>query len=127
MSDLRPKGVMAKIGGQERNLLFTINVIDEIQERCNMPLFDAVKYVAAAADGRMDHDTLQNFRTVVTVLLNAGKEDGPTEKEVGDMIDLGNYSTVALLVLEAYGISIPDPDEIDEDEEEGDPNPETGR
>ena len=31
MSDLRPAGVNAKIGEEEHNLLFTLNVIDAVQ------------------------------------------------------------------------------------------------
>lgn len=130
MSDLRPNGVEIEIGGQKRKLLFTINAIDEIQEKCNMPLYDAVKNVARAADGKTDHDTLQNFRSVITILLNDGEEEALTEKAVGEMIDIGNYSRVAWLVLEAYGISMPDPDEADdeeEDEEDEAPNAGTGR
>ena len=126
MSDLKPHGVDVEIGEQKRNLLFTINAIDNIQERCNMPLFDAVKYVAKAADGGMDHDTIQIFRAVVSILLNDGDDGELTEKEVGRMINIGNYSKVALLVLKAYGVSIPDPDG-DEDDEDEDPKAGTGQ
>lgn len=129
MSDLRPKGVEIEIGGQKRTLLFTINAIDEIQEKCNMPLLDAMKYVAQAADGETDHDTVQNFRAIITVLLNDENSGSLTEKEVGRMIDIGNYSSVAWTVLNAYGISNPDPDEEDDEEDEEDeaPNVETGQ
>lgn len=120
MSDLRPRGIAVEIGGQEYKLLFTINAIDEIQEKCNLPLFDAVKYVAQAADGKMDHDTIQNFRTIVTILLNDGTGEELTEEEVGRLLSLENYIKTAWDVLKAYGISIPDPDEDDDFEEDDD-------
>lgn len=127
MSDLRPRGVEIEIGGQKRTFLFTINAIDQIQEKCNAPLFDAVKYAAQVVDGEMDHDTIQNFRTIVTILLNDENDGELTEKEVGRMLDLGNYRKVAYAVLRAYGVSLPDPDEDDDFEDDEDPKVETGQ
>lgn len=130
MSDLRPQGVEIELGGQKRNLLFTLNVIDDIQERCNMPLIDAVRKVGEVIDNNaQDHDAIAAFRTVVTSLLNGSGGEPVTDSEVGRMIHVGNYKLVAWKVLEAYGISIPDPDEDDEDDEDEneDPNPETGQ
>lgn len=130
MSDLKPCGVKCVIGGQERNLLFTINAIDSIQEKCNMPLFDAIKYIAMAADGNTEHDTLVQYRAIVTVLLNDENDGSLTEKEVGKMITIENYRAIAENVLSAFGISIPDPDEsddMDDDVEKDLPNVETGQ
>lgn len=130
MSDLRPKGIKVALGGQERRLLFSINAIDGIQEKCNMPLYDAMKYIARAADGKKDHDTLVQYRTVTTVLLNEENDGSLTEKEVGKMITLENYQDIAQNILLAYGIAIPDPDEgddMDDDEEDDHPNAETGQ
>ena len=128
MSDLRPKGVEIELGGQKRNLLFTINAIDEIQARCNMPLIDVMQYAAKAADGKMDHETLDYFRAVVTTLVNDADGEQHSEKEVGRFLTLENYRPVAWKVLEAYGRSMPDPDEDEEndEEEDGDENPKAG-
>lgn len=125
MSDLRPKGVEIELGGQKRNLLFTINAIDEIQERCNMPLIDVMQYAAKAADGKMDHETLDYFRAVVTALVNDADGERHSEKEIGRFLTLDNYRPVAWKVLEAYGLSMPDPDEDDE-EEDVDESPKAG-
>ena len=130
MSDLRQQGVEIELGGQKRNLLFTLNAIDDIQERCNMPLIDAVRKVGEVIDNNaQDHDAITVFRAVVTSLLNGSDGEPVTDSEVGRMIHVGNYKLVAWKVLEAYGISIPDPDEDDEDDEEEneDPNPGTGQ
>ncbi len=127
MSDLRPHGVEIELGGQKRNLLFTINAIDEIQAKCNLPLMDAVKYVAQAADGIMDYDTIDRMRSITAALLNSECHGELKEAEVGELLTLGNYRQMAWAILEAYGISMPDPDEEDEDPEETDPNQETGQ
>lgn len=130
MSDLKPKGIKVELGGQERKILFTINAIDEIQTRCNQALFDAVKFVAGAADGATDADTLKNFRLILTILLNSNNTEEVTEQEVGDWVTLGNYRHIAWAILKAYGFSLPDPDEDDvaeEEEEDTDPNVETGQ
>lgn len=130
MSDLRPNGIKVEIGGQERNLLFTINVIDEIQASCNMPLFDAIGIIAGAAGGETDHETLTVYRFMLTALLNRVSDTPLTEKEVGEMVDWLHYGKIAAAMLEAYGISMPERDEDDlEDDapEDKDPNRETGQ
>lgn len=128
MSDLNPKGIPVELGGQERNLLFTINAIDEVQEALNMPLFDAIQYAADAADNKLDHETITGFRTLVTVLLNCGQKEKVTEEEVGQMLTLPKYHEMAWKVLEAFGVSIPEPQDDEEDEtEEEAPNAQTGR
>lgn len=128
MSDLNPHGVKIEIGGRERSLLFTLNVVDDIQDRCNMPLFDAVKGVAEfISHNAGDRESNNTFRNVLTALINGEPGAEPvSEKEVGDMVYLGNHTQIASAILEAYGISVPDPDE-DEDEEDEDPNVETGQ
>lgn len=130
MSDLRPQGVEVEIGGQKRSFLFTINVIDEIQEKCNLPLIDAMKRIVDFIDKNAeDHEAITVFKNVVAALLNGdGSEEKLEVDEVGRLIHLGNYKMVAWKVLEAYGVSIPDPDDRDEeDDEDEDPNLETGQ
>lgn len=119
MSDLRPEGVPVELGGQERHFLFTINAIDEIQTQCNREFFETIDYAAAAANGKMDHETLVCFRSIVTVLVNDESGEHLTEKEVGRMLTLHNYCIIARKVLEAFGVSIPEPDE-DKDEDDDD-------
>lgn len=127
MSDLRPEGVKVEIGGQERKLLFTINAVEQIQDKCNLPLYDAMQYVVEAVGGKTDKDTIHNFKTIVMVLLNDEKDGNLTEKEVGAMLHMGNYRKVARTVLEAFGLHIPEPDEDDEEDEDEDPKAETGQ
>ena len=129
MSDLRPEGIRAEIAGQERNLLLNINAIDQIQAKCNMPLYDAIGVIAEAADGNTERETLLVYRAVLAALLEAGGEQ-VTEEEAGNMVTFSEYGKIAWKMLEAYGIFMPEPEESEEDEEDQedeDPNRETGR
>ena len=124
MSDLRPEGVKVKVGEQEYSFLLTINKIDEIQSRCNMPLSDAVELIAAAADGETGGKILKVYRSVLSILM------GVQEQEAGEKVTFADYQRIAWAMLAAYGISMPEPDDEDEDEEEdGEPSPnlQTGR
>lgn len=123
MSDLRPEGVKVKIGGQEYKFLLTINKIDEIQTRCNMPLSDAVELIAAAADGETEGKTLNVYRSVLSILMDV------PEQEAGEKVTLADYRRVAWAMLAAYGISMPEPDDEEDEEEDEEPSPnlQTGR
>lgn len=123
MSDLRPEGVKVKIGGQEYKFLLTINKIDEIQTRCNMPLSDAVELIAAAADGETEGKTLKVYRSVLSILMDV------PEQEAGEKVTFADYQRVAWAMLAAYGISMPEPDDEEDEEEDEEPSPnlQTGR
>lgn len=123
MSDLRPEGVKVKIGGREYKFLLTINKIDEIQTRCNMPLSDAVELIAAAADGETEGKTLKVYRSVLSILMDV------PEQEAGEKVTFADYQRVAWAMLAAYGISMPEPDDEEDEEEDEEPSPnlQTGR
>lgn len=116
MSDLNPKGIIAMIDGGERKLLFSINAIDEIQDRLNLPFLDAVEHIAHVADRSTDKEDLQVFKVMLSVLT------GMDEKQIGDTVEYRELSKIAWKLLEAYGISMPEPseDEDDEDDDEDD-------
>jgi hypothetical protein len=123
MSDLRPRGIEVELSGQKRELLFTINKIDEIQSEMSLPIFDAMEAVVGAADGDLSKETLDGFKKILSILLT-NEEETITEDEVGEMVEIRNIRTVAWLVLNAFGISNP---EQDEDEEDDDPKVQTGQ
>ena len=121
MSDLNPRGVEVVIGGEERKLLFTINAIDEIQDRLNMPFLDTIGRIAAVADGSLKKEDLQAYKVILSILVST-KDKTITDREIGDLIEYSKIRFIAWKVLEAYGISMPEPDEDEEDEDdEGDP------
>lgn len=116
MSDLKPKGIPINLGDEEHHLLFTLNAIDDIQERFNEPVGDAVDQLT---DKEMSVEAL---RGLVTVLINDDirrknhknhtTKPELTEEEVGWMINMGNLFEVNMAVLQAYAGSLPEPDEF---------------
>lgn len=121
MSDLNPRGVKVVVGGEEHELLFTVNVIDEIQGTIGKPLFDVMGEVSRAVYTLDDLDALHSFEAVLAILVN---EDGGhvTPKELAKKIMWNEVSGLARSMVEAFGISLPEPD--DEDEEDEDPEDE---
>lgn len=125
MSDLRPRGVPVMVEGVERHFLFTLNVIDEIQDHYDLPLLEALNYLT---NERTKNKAL---KYIVVALLNdeaerekaAGKEPLKeyTEQEIGWIIDEDNHGEYLVAILQAYGVSLPEPDG------ESDPNQLSGR
>ncbi len=116
MSDLRPRGTPVAIDGEERHLLFTLNAIDEIQDHFDAPMSDVWDKLT---DKRESEKTI---RYLVCTLLNDeaareqrnGKElKSYTEEEVGWAITIGNVNEIMMALLDAYGLSLPEPDEDD--------------
>ena len=114
------------MNGEERHFLFTLNMIDQIEEKYDKPLMEVLEDVANdTGNGHL-------MRDIVVILLNDEAERNKrmkasveystvTEADVGDMIGLDNYYEVMKALLKAYGISMP---EVDEDEN---PNQKSGQ
>lgn len=120
MSDLKPKGVPLILGEEERHLLFTLNVVDEIQDHYGCALEEVMDRLT---DKKESSKTL---RYLVMALLNdeeerSGKEGRKayTEKEVGWLITQDNVIDVTVAVLKAYGLSLPEPDGYESPNAEG--------
>ncbi|WP_034379168.1 hypothetical protein [Dehalobacter sp. UNSWDHB] len=107
---------------KERHLLFSLNAIDEMQDRFGG--FDRLDEVLAGKE------SIKNLRWLLTLLLNEGKDDGDaelTEKEVGRMIHTGNFNEVKSAIFKAFSLgnsgttepSATAPDDEEEDDEEG--------
>lgn len=119
MGDLNPQGVPLVLGGEERHLLFTLNAIDEIQSTFGMPLEDAMNRLT-------ERETADStLKSIVRILANDEVErlsykggecslKPLDEKEAGWLLTNRNMRDAFLAVLEAYGGSLPEPDE-DED------------
>lgn len=107
---------------KERHLLFSLNVIDEMQDKFGS--FDKLDEVLKGKD------SIKNLRWLLTLLVNegAGDDEEPlTEKEVGKLIHTGNFNEVKLSIFKAFsfgnrGTTEPKPaneSEEEDDEEEG--------
>lgn len=113
MSDLKPKGVPLTLDGEERHLLFTLNVVDEVQEHYDCALEEVIDRLTDKKE------SAKTLRYLTMVLLNDEAErahqEGQktyTEKEVGWLITQDNVLEVTVAVLKAYGLSLPEPDEF---------------
>lgn len=84
---------------KERHLLFSLNVIDELQDRFGG--FDRLDEVLKGKD------SIKNLRWLLTLLLNEGADEGEeelTEKAVGRMIHTGNFGEVKTAIFRAFAI-----------------------
>lgn len=115
---------------RERHLLFSLNAIDEMQDRFGG--FDRLDQVLSGKD------SIKNLRWLLTLLLNEGADDGEeelTEKQVGKLIHTGNFLEVKNAIFKAFslgnsGTTEPhenDDDEEDDGEEDGGKNAEAGK
>lgn len=128
MSDMKPRGTPITLGREERHFLFTLNLIDQLEDKYGKTMQSIIEDMTAEnADRHM-------LRDVVTMLLNneaarSRRQDDTsqelrevTEEEVGDMIDLDNYYIVLRAILQAYGISLPEPEDADPNTQSGQTN-----
>ena len=104
---------------KERHLLFSLNAIDEMQDKFGG--FDRLDTVLSGKD------SIKNLRWLLTVLLNEGAEDDEeplTEKQVGKLIHTGNFAEVKTAIFKSFtlgntGTTEP-PEREEEDDEEDD-------
>ncbi len=102
---------------KERHLLFSLNAIDEMQDKFGG--FDRLDTVLSGKD------SIKNLRWLLTVLLNEGAADDEeplTEKQVGKLIHTGNFADVKAAIFKSFSMGnngTPEPPERDgEDDEE---------
>lgn len=112
---------------KERHLLFSLNAIDEMQDKFGG--FDRLDTVLSGKD------SIKNLRWLLTVLLNEGAEDDEeplTEKQVGKLIHTGNFAEVKTAIFKAFSMGnngTPEPPEQDgkDDEEDIEKNMTAGK
>ena len=101
---------------KERHLLFSLNVIDEMQDT-----FGGFDKLDKALSGKA---SVKNLRWLLTLLLNEGADDGDeelTEKQVGKLIHTGNFADVKAAIFKSFSMGnngTPEPPERDEEEED---------
>ena len=103
---------------KERHLLFSLNAIDEMQDKFGG--FDRLDTVLSGKD------SIKNLRWLLTMLLNEGAADDEeplTEKQVGKLIHTGNFAEVKTAIFKAFSMGnngTPEPPEQDGDHDEED-------
>ena len=102
---------------KERHLLFSLNAIDEMQDKFGG--FDRLDTVLSGKD------SIKNLRWLLTVLLNEGAEDDEeplTEKQVGKLIHTGNFLEVKSSIFKAFSMGnngTAEPPARDDEEDDG--------
>lgn len=140
MRELRPEGVEIEFGGREYRLLFTLNVVDEIQEHYDSGMFLVLKRLFPTKEteetenefDRKRRDSDRVLRYILTTLINEDidmqnedcdeKHPHVDERYVGRRITGRNKVRIVEAVIQAFvGES-----GNETEEETEDPNMESG-
>lgn len=101
MSAIKDGRFPIEIGGQERHLLFSLNALDEIQDK-----FGGYDKLAEVFN-QDNKDWIKNTKWLLALLINEGAEEGETEvteKQVGRWIHTGNIVEVQREMLKAFRV-----------------------
>lgn len=114
MSELKPKGSRIMFDGEERELLFTLSAVEQLQEETDLPL-------DALMQQFLQEDTERMLLVILRILLNDEAERKKyfenkelpryEEKEMGWLVTTSNVVEYITAILEAYGISMPKAEE----------------
>lgn len=99
MSAIKDGRLPIELGGVTRHFLFSLNAIDEMQDKFGG--FEVLDTVLYGKDG------IKNMRWLITMLLNEGKDDDEaelTEREVGKMIHTGNLPDIRAAIFRAFSM-----------------------
>lgn len=101
MSAIKDGRYPIEIGGQERHLLFSLNALDEIQDK-----FGGYDKLAEVFN-QDNKDWIKNTKWLLALLINEGAEEGEpevTEKQVGRWIHTGNIVEVQREMMKAFSV-----------------------
>lgn len=117
MSAIKDGRYPIEVGGQKRHLLFSLNALDEIQDKFGG--YDKLGEVF----NQDNKDWIKNTRWLLALLINEGAEEGEqevTEKQVGRWIHTGNIVEVQSAILKAFAVGTTGNNETDNKEPGGD-------
>jgi hypothetical protein len=103
---------------KERHLLFSLNVLDEMQDK-----FGGYDKLAEALQGK---DTFKNVKWLLTRLINEGAEDDAEEVSeawTGKHIHAGNLQSVLNTIFAAFNMGVsgkPEPEQIEDEPDDAD-------
>ena len=101
MSAIKDGRYPVEIGDKTYHLLFSLNALDEIQEKFGG--YDKLTELF----NQDNPDWIKNTKWLFTLLLNEGATDDEpelTEKQVGKMIHTGNIMEIQSAMLKAFSI-----------------------
>lgn len=103
MSAIKDGRLPVELNGKEFYLLFSLNALDEMQER-----FGGYDKLDKAFD-RNNPDMIKDMRWLLTLIINEGLEEGEqplTEKQVGKLIHIGNLNQIKDAIFSAFAYSV---------------------
>lgn len=101
MSVIKDGRYPVEIGGKTYHLLFSLNALDELQDK-----FGGYDKLAEAMS-QDNKDWIKNTKWLLALLMNEGKEEGEpeiTERQVGRMIHTGNITEIQEAMLKAFSV-----------------------
>lgn len=101
MSAIKDGRYAIEVGGRERHLLFSLNALDEIQDK-----FGGYDKLAEVFN-QDNKDWIKNTKWLLALLINEGAEEGEpevTEKQVGRWIHTGNIIEVQTKMMKAFSV-----------------------
>lgn len=114
MSDLRPKGLpLTLLDGVERDVLFTLAVVDEVQDHYSQPVG---KVMAMLTDPMEVYDTL-SFLALALIndsIRRDGRKDFMKMEELKELVDVPMARALIRTIMRAYGYALPESDEEDD-------------
>ena len=108
MSDLKPKPVLIELGGKEFGLLFSLNAIDDIQERFDIPISELGDFM------RDERTAIRAVRTLLTILINEWIDDAENDEKhvderwVGRKITVDRIGELKDAIYSSFADSLPD-------------------
>lgn len=123
MSAIRDGRFPVELGGKEYHLLFSLNALDEMQDR-----FGGYDKLDKAFD-QSNPNMIKDLRWLLTLVINEGLEEGETElteKQVGRLIHVGNLPQIKDAIFNAFVYSANGGEEKNEDAEETNADSEEG-
>lgn len=88
-----------ELGGKEYNLLFSLNALDEMQDR-----FGGYDKLDTAFDSS-NPNMIKDLRWLLTLVINEGLNEGEselTERQVGKLIHIGNLPQIKDAIFAAF-------------------------
>lgn len=101
MSVIKDGRYPVEIGGKTYHLLFSLNALDELQDK-----FGGYDKLAEAMS-QDNKDWIKNTKWLLAMLINEGAEEGEpevTERQVGRMIHTGNITEIQETMLKAFSV-----------------------
>lgn len=115
MSAIKDGRFPVELGGKEYHLLFSLNALDEMQDR-----FGGYDKLDKAFD-QSNPNMIKDLRWLLTLVINEGLEEGEqelTEKQVGKLIHIGNLPLIKDAIFNAFVYSTNGGEERDDTDRE---------